>query len=310
MFSVGSPGSRAKKSPGATGDRRRSPARARMVRSAATLMRERGIHGVGLREIVTHSGGPRGLLGRYFPGGKTQLMSEAIDVALAGLYDELERTLTEAETFPDAIGLIVAPWRRVLVDHEFALGCPLAATVVDAADNDELTSALGSGIAKRWQACSLPWVRRALYGARSTASFPALLLVFLPADSVAAEHDRGFERQRVTHRQPGAQSRGHADRIRASRLDAPVVAGSLRLTPPLRRSRGATAHRVEAVRPSDHDRSARASEHAVEDAAGGEGGSAESGGRSRMGIPSRWATMPTSVPWQITERRTTTKTTP
>src|SRR5206468_3686573 len=42
----------------AKNERRRSPARARMVRSAATLMRERGIHGVGLREIVTHSGGP------------------------------------------------------------------------------------------------------------------------------------------------------------------------------------------------------------------------------------------------------------
>src|SRR6476660_4840144 len=84
---------------GATPNRRRSPARARMVRSAATLMRERGIHGVGLREIVVHSGGPRGSLGRYFPGGKTQLMGEAIDVALVPVFDELERTLMEAETF-------------------------------------------------------------------------------------------------------------------------------------------------------------------------------------------------------------------
>src|SRR3954468_15094569 len=125
-------------SAGATPNRRRSPARADMGRSAATLMRERGIHGVGLREVVAHSGGPRGSLGRYFPGGKTQLMSEAIDVALAGLYDELERTLAEARTFPEAIGLILAPWRRVLVDHEFALGCPLAATVVDVAENDVL----------------------------------------------------------------------------------------------------------------------------------------------------------------------------
>ena len=103
--------------PGVTSNRRRSPARARMVRSAATLMRERGIHGVGLREIVTHSGGPRGSLGRYFPGGKTQLMTEAIDVALAGLFDELDRALTDSETFPDAIGVIVAPWRRLLVDQ-------------------------------------------------------------------------------------------------------------------------------------------------------------------------------------------------
>jgi AcrR family transcriptional regulator len=106
------------------GDRRRSPARARMVRSAATLIRERGIHGTGLR--------------RFFPGGKTQLVTEAIDVALAEIFGDLERTLSEAETFPEAIRVIVTPWRRLLVEHDFALGCPLAATICDAADNDRL----------------------------------------------------------------------------------------------------------------------------------------------------------------------------
>ena len=119
-------------------DRRRSPARARMVRSAATLIRERGIHGTGLREVVAHSGGPRGSLGRFFPGGKTQLVTEAIDVALVDVFGDFERTLGEAETFPEAIGAIVTPWRRLLVDHDFALGCPLAATICDAADNDSL----------------------------------------------------------------------------------------------------------------------------------------------------------------------------
>src|SRR4051812_39176142 len=110
--------------------RRRSPARARMVHSAATLIRERGIHGVGLREIVVHSGGPRGSLGRYFPGGKTQLMTEAIDVVIAEVSAEVDKTLPQAKTFPEAIGAIVAPWRRLLVAYDFALGCPLAATVV------------------------------------------------------------------------------------------------------------------------------------------------------------------------------------
>jgi hypothetical protein len=32
----------------------------------------------------------------------------------------------------------VTPWRRLLVDHDFARGCPLAATICDAADNDNL----------------------------------------------------------------------------------------------------------------------------------------------------------------------------
>ena len=138
-------------SAGATPSRRRSPARARMVRSAATLMRERGIHGVGLREIVVHSGGPRGSLGRYFPGGKTQLMTEAIDVVVGEISAEVDQALTQAKTFPDAIGAIVAPWRRLLVDHDFALGCPLAATVVDAADNDQLRVHVDE-LLTRWQA--------------------------------------------------------------------------------------------------------------------------------------------------------------
>ena len=136
---------------GATPNRRRSPARARMVRSAATLMRERGIHGVGLREIVVHSGGPRGSLGRYFPGGKAQLMTEAIDAVIGEITAEVDQALTQATTFPDAIGAIVAPWRRLLVDHDFALGCPLAATVVDAADNDQLRIHVDE-LLTQWQA--------------------------------------------------------------------------------------------------------------------------------------------------------------
>ena len=122
-----------------------------MVQSAAMLMRERGIHGVGLREIVAHSGGPRGSLARFFPGGKTQLMTEAIDVVIAELSDDVGQALTKAETFPDAIGVIVTPWRRLLVDHDFALGCPLAATIVDAADNADLRVHV-SDLLAQWQA--------------------------------------------------------------------------------------------------------------------------------------------------------------
>jgi AcrR family transcriptional regulator len=137
------------KDPGA--DRRRSPARARMVRSAATLIREHGIHGTGLREVVAHSGGSRGSLGRFFPGGKAQLVTEAIDVALVDFFDDLERTLSEAETFSEAISVIVTPWRRLLVEHDFALGCPLAATICDAADNDRLRTHV-SDLLARWRA--------------------------------------------------------------------------------------------------------------------------------------------------------------
>jgi len=114
------------------------PSRDRIVRSAVELVRERGVHGAGLRQIVAHADGPRGSLQRYFPGGKTQLITEALNLAAAEVLDDTESGLIEAANVPDAIDAIFAPWRQVLVDSNFTLGCPVAATVVDASGNDQL----------------------------------------------------------------------------------------------------------------------------------------------------------------------------
>lgn len=119
-------------------DNESQPARSRMVHSAAVLVRERGVHGVGLREIVAHAGGPRGSLQRYFPGGKTQLLSEALDTAGADIAAQVDSKLVEAQTLSDAVDAVVGPWRQVLLDSDFTLGCPIAATVVDASGNDQL----------------------------------------------------------------------------------------------------------------------------------------------------------------------------
>jgi TetR/AcrR family transcriptional repressor of lmrAB and yxaGH operons len=121
-----------------TGDGKSRPARDRIVRSAAALVRERGVHGVGLRQIVEHADGPRGSLQRYFPGGKAQLITEALNLAGAEVLDHTESGLIEAATLADAIHAIFAPWRQVLVESNFTMGCPLAATVIDASGDDRL----------------------------------------------------------------------------------------------------------------------------------------------------------------------------
>jgi len=112
--------------------------RDRIVRSAAALIRERGVHGVGLRQIVAHADGPRGSLQRYFPGGKTQLVTEALNLAGAEVLHDTESGLVGAATLADAIEAIFAPWHRVLVESNFTMGCPLAATVIDASGDDRL----------------------------------------------------------------------------------------------------------------------------------------------------------------------------
>src|SRR5690348_3534239 len=53
--------------------------RERMVRSAAVLIREHGLARTGMREIAEAADAPRGSLQHYFPDGKDQVVSEAID---------------------------------------------------------------------------------------------------------------------------------------------------------------------------------------------------------------------------------------
>jgi AcrR family transcriptional regulator len=115
------------------------PPRDRMVRSAAQLIRRKGVSGTGMREIVIEAGAPRGSLQHYFPGGKEELVSDALlwmgDVAAR----RIQRCLSELESrTPSALlASIVGTWRHDLASEQFSAGCPLAAAAADTAATSE-----------------------------------------------------------------------------------------------------------------------------------------------------------------------------
>ena len=62
-----------------------------MLISAAEVMRERGAAGVTIDEVLARSGAPRGSVYYHFPGGRNQLLTEALQFAgeaITGLIDE------------------------------------------------------------------------------------------------------------------------------------------------------------------------------------------------------------------------------
>jgi AcrR family transcriptional regulator len=111
------------------------PPRERMVRSAAQLIRRKGVSGTGMREIVVEADAPRGSLQHYFPGGKEELVSDALlwmgDVAAR----RIKRSLSELKSrTPSALlASIVDAWRRDLTNEQFSAGCPLVAAAADTA---------------------------------------------------------------------------------------------------------------------------------------------------------------------------------
>ena len=55
--------------------------RARMLDSTALLLRERGVGGVTVDAVLAHSGAPRGSVYHHFPGGRNQLLLEALEAS-------------------------------------------------------------------------------------------------------------------------------------------------------------------------------------------------------------------------------------
>jgi AcrR family transcriptional regulator len=118
---------------------RELPPRERMVRSAAQLIRRKGVSGTGMREIVTEADAPRGSLQHYFPGGKEELVSDALlfmgDVSAR----RIRRCLRELESrTPSALlAAIVETWQRDLTTEKFSAGCPLVAAAADTAGTSQ-----------------------------------------------------------------------------------------------------------------------------------------------------------------------------
>jgi AcrR family transcriptional regulator len=110
--------------------------RERMVFSAAQLLRRGGVAAAGLREVAARAQAPRGSLQHYFPGGKEQVVNEA--VAWAGQYAASRVPCFVAELDQPSPSTLFAAmaqqWTDELAATGTLAGCPVAAVAVDSAE--------------------------------------------------------------------------------------------------------------------------------------------------------------------------------
>ncbi|MFP8962791.1 TetR/AcrR family transcriptional regulator [Streptomyces nanhaiensis] len=130
---------------------RRGP-RERMVFSAAQLIRRDGVSATGLRDIVAHARAPRGSLRHYFPGGKEQLVNEAVEWAGRYAAERVARFLAEMpEPSPSRLfGAMVRQWTDEYRSAGFATGCPVVAATVDRAGSAESTREAAAAAFAAW----------------------------------------------------------------------------------------------------------------------------------------------------------------
>ena len=109
--------------------------RASMVRSAASLIRTRGVNATSFSDVLAASGAPRGSIYHHFPRGKEQLAEDAIRWTA-------ERVLAHqrecpATTASGVLECFIDMWRQTVLASGGAAGCVVAGVAIDTAPGEE-----------------------------------------------------------------------------------------------------------------------------------------------------------------------------
>ena len=118
--------------------------RARMITSAALLLREHGVAGTSIPKVLAHSNGPRGSVGHHFPGGRTELITEAITWAGGLVTEALTKMRSTGASGADVFAFICEFYMQQLTSTDYAAGCPVGAAAQEAFDDPTIRPVIAS----------------------------------------------------------------------------------------------------------------------------------------------------------------------
>jgi AcrR family transcriptional regulator len=107
-----------------------SDTRSKMVAGTINLMCQRGINATSVRDIVAHSGTPRGSITHHFPNGKPQMIEEAIIAAGEEVSEPLAKLLDSCGVI-EGLRVFVEQWRRRLEMTQFQESCPVLVAAIE-----------------------------------------------------------------------------------------------------------------------------------------------------------------------------------
>ncbi|MBJ6362444.1 TetR/AcrR family transcriptional regulator [Paenibacillus sp. GCM10012307] len=120
--------------------------REKMIEGAVKLLALRGLHAASFSEIIEATGAPRGSIYHHFPGGKDQLIAEAIN--LAGSKAVAFIHTLEGQPAEVVGAQFIEMWRTLLTTAKFQAGCSVLAVTVAAGSQDLLNRA--AAVFRQW----------------------------------------------------------------------------------------------------------------------------------------------------------------
>ncbi len=120
--------------------------RRRMIAGAAEAIGTQGAAAMSLRDLARAAGVPLGSTYHHFPGGKAQLVEEAVAATGRQVSRLLEQS--RAQGVEAALRSFAEHWRVLLVRTDFATGCPVLAVATEA---EPALQEVARGVFAEWQ---------------------------------------------------------------------------------------------------------------------------------------------------------------
>lgn len=129
--------------------------RDKLIHAMADALQRKGLHGVGLNELLEMAGAPKGSLYHHFPGGKSELAVAAIE-HISQRIDGLFAQLFAQQADPlKALHSWLQGALQQLENSQFERGCPLATIALESGPEDvQIRAALQRSFATVRQALS------------------------------------------------------------------------------------------------------------------------------------------------------------
>jgi AcrR family transcriptional regulator len=162
-----------------------------MVTTTAKLLRRQGYHGTGLNQIVAEAEAPKGSLYFHFPGGKEQLVAEAISASAA--YLDAALLACERGTAAESLDAYLAEAASVLDRTDFADGCPIATVVLEVGPTSTLIGNACAGAVELLLTRVAGWLERDGFSATAARQRAQLVYAAMEGTLMFAKALRSVE---------------------------------------------------------------------------------------------------------------------
>jgi TetR/AcrR family transcriptional repressor of lmrAB and yxaGH operons len=123
----------------------------RLVVAALDLLRQSGLAGAGINNVVDVSGAPKGSVYHFFPGGKHDLVASALTESERQVGDGLRKIFGTSARLAAKVRDLFSATASTLESNGFTKSCPVGAVTLDLASESENLRHVCGAIFDTWR---------------------------------------------------------------------------------------------------------------------------------------------------------------